>query len=114
MPRLVILDEPFRGLDRQKRQELLARSRELWQHATLLCITHDIGETAHFNRVLVLADGQIVEAGNPAELIANEQSHYSALRRAEEHLHTQSWANGQWHKYKLVNGRIVPNEKGSP
>ncbi len=29
--RLVILDEPFRGLDRDKRRELLARARQFWQ-----------------------------------------------------------------------------------
>src|SRR5947207_2036297 len=32
--RLVILDEPFRGLERQHRRELLARARERWRHAT--------------------------------------------------------------------------------
>src|SRR5205823_46301 len=40
--RLVLLDEPFRGLDREKRCELLARAREYWRGSTLLCITHDI------------------------------------------------------------------------
>ena len=43
--RLVILDEPCRGLDREQRRELLARTRQLWRQATLLCITHDVGET---------------------------------------------------------------------
>jgi ABC-type bacteriocin/lantibiotic exporter with double-glycine peptidase domain len=36
--RLVLLDEPFRGLDHQQRQMLLARARGLWHEATLLCI----------------------------------------------------------------------------
>src|SRR5207249_8550472 len=43
--RLVILDEPFRGLDREQRRELLTRARRLWKGVTLLCITHDVGET---------------------------------------------------------------------
>lgn len=30
-PRLVILDEPFRGLDRSQRHELLARARQQWR-----------------------------------------------------------------------------------
>ena len=36
--RLVILDEPFRGLERHQRQKLLARALKLWRDATLLCI----------------------------------------------------------------------------
>ncbi len=57
-PRLVILDEPFRGLSRDQRQALLARARRRWSSATLFCVTHDIAETAAFPRVLVIADGQ--------------------------------------------------------
>jgi ABC-type bacteriocin/lantibiotic exporter with double-glycine peptidase domain len=55
--RLVILDEPCRGLDREQRRELLARTRQLWRQATLLCITHDVGETQAFDRVLVMDRG---------------------------------------------------------
>jgi ATP-binding cassette subfamily B protein len=51
--RLVILDEPFRGLDREHRRALLAAARRAWADATLLCITHDVGETLAFDRVLV-------------------------------------------------------------
>ena len=47
-PRLVVLDEPFRGLTREQRHRLLARARERWVGATLLCVTHDIGETLVF------------------------------------------------------------------
>ena len=55
--RLAILDEPFRGLDRAQRHELLARAREVWRDATLLCVTHDIEETLSFDRVLVVDAG---------------------------------------------------------
>ncbi len=68
--RLVILDEPFRGLDREQRRELLARARRLWRGATLLCVTHDVGETLGFERVLVVEDGRIVEDGPPERLAA--------------------------------------------
>ena len=68
--RLVLLDEPFRGLDREQRRELLARARRLWQGATLLCVTHDVGETLGFARVLVVENGRIVEDGPPERLAA--------------------------------------------
>jgi ATP-binding cassette subfamily B protein len=55
--RLVNLDEPFRGLDRERRRELLARTRRWWRASTLLCVTHDVRETRGFDRVLVVEGG---------------------------------------------------------
>ena len=66
--RLVILDEPFRGLDREQRRALLQRARQVWSTATLLCITHDVRSTQAFDRVLVVEEGQIIEDGTPASL----------------------------------------------
>jgi ATP-binding cassette subfamily B protein len=43
--RLVVLDEPARGLGHERRYEMLARSRRQWQDATLLAITHDVDAT---------------------------------------------------------------------
>ena len=51
--RLVLLDEPFRGLDPEQRARLLERCREFWKRSTLLCVTHDVAETQSFDRVLV-------------------------------------------------------------
>jgi ATP-binding cassette subfamily B protein len=85
-PGLVILDEPFRGLSRDQRASLLARARRRWSEATLVCVTHDIGETERFARVLVVADGKIVEDGAPAKLRAWPESRYAALLKAEERL----------------------------
>jgi len=51
--RLVILDEPFRGLDRDKRRDLLTSARRWWRQATLFCITHDVGDTRSFDFVKV-------------------------------------------------------------
>ena len=46
---LVLLDEPFRGLDRAISGARCWRARaRRWPGATLLCVTHDIGETEAF------------------------------------------------------------------
>ncbi|MBI5546980.1 MAG: ATP-binding cassette domain-containing protein, partial [Deltaproteobacteria bacterium] len=50
--RLVLLDEPFRGLDRAQRGPLLLRARAHWTRATLFGVTHDIEHTLSFARVL--------------------------------------------------------------
>jgi ATP-binding cassette subfamily B protein len=68
--RLVILDEPFRGLDRAQRRVLLQRARQEWRAATLLCITHDVQSTQAFDRVLVVEGGRIIEDDDPARLAA--------------------------------------------
>ena len=79
--RLVILDEPFRGLDFEQRGVLLSRAREHWKDATLLSISHNISETMPFARVLVIDDGRVVEDGAPAEL-RERAGRYGSLHRA--------------------------------
>ena len=89
--RLAILDEPFRGLDRATRRMLLARARAHWGGATLLCITHDVGETQGFPRVLVMENGRIVQDGAPAVLAAQLDSRYGAMLEAEKQVREGLW-----------------------
>ena len=107
--RLAILDEPFRGLERERRATLLRRARERWRHATLVCVTHDIGETAHFDRVIVIADGRIVEDGDPSVLAARPDSRYRAMLDAETGLQQRLWADPAWRRIRLVDGKLVPD-----
>jgi ATP-binding cassette subfamily B protein len=104
--RLVLLDEPFRGLDREARRELLRRARELWKDATLLCVTHDVGETLGFERVLVVENGRIAEDGAPAELHAREGSRYRALLDAEADVRSGMWSSADWRRLWLQEGRL--------
>jgi ATP-binding cassette subfamily B protein len=105
--KLVILDEPFRGLDREKRRELLARAREFWRGATLLCITHDLGETKSFDRVVVVEAGRIAEQGAPAELAALAESRYAQLLAAEERTRLSLWSGALWRRIRIHSGQIV-------
>ncbi|XXY53704.1 ATP-binding cassette domain-containing protein [Sorangium sp. So ce269] len=105
--RLAILDEPFRGLDRERRRALLARARRRFRHATLLCVTHDVGETRSFERVLVVDGGRVVEDGAPAELAARPGSRYRALLEAEAAVQRGLWSSGGWRRVKVVRGRIA-------
>ena len=96
--RLVILDEPFRGLDRAHRRELLARARQWWRGATLLCITHDVGTIQTFDSVLVLAGGTIVERGEPDDLAARPDSYYRAMLDAEVLMQERLWSSDVWRR----------------
>ncbi len=104
--RLVILDEAFRGLDRGKRRMLLDRCRKTWPGATLLCITHDVGETTGFPRVLVIENGRVAEDGTPEALMADPSSRYGALARADEGLRSGLWGS-LWRRIRLERGKVV-------
>jgi ABC-type transport system involved in cytochrome bd biosynthesis fused ATPase/permease subunit len=105
--RLVILDEPFRGLDRAHRRELLARACRLWRQATLLCITHDVGATQAFERVLVVEAGRIVEHGAPADLAACPDSRYRGMLEAEVMVQEGLWSSDVSRRLWLEKGRLV-------
>jgi ATP-binding cassette subfamily B protein len=109
--RLVILDEPFRGLSRDQRHELLVRARRLWQDATFLCITHDISETQLFERILVVEDGRIVEDAAPCELLAQPDSRYRAMREAETEVCGELWSETSWHRLQLVAGHLIDMDR---
>ncbi|HEX8111993.1 MAG TPA: ATP-binding cassette domain-containing protein [Kofleriaceae bacterium] len=105
--RLAILDEPFRGLDRDRRARLLAESRRLWANITLLCVTHDVAQTQEFDRVLVVENGRIIENGPPKQLLAKDKSRYAELLRADLENHQLIWSGGKWRHWWLADGKLV-------
>jgi ATP-binding cassette subfamily B protein len=109
--RLVILDEPFRGLDRAKRRTLLAQAREQWADATLLFISHDIDESQHFARVLVIEEGQVVEDGQPNALVAQPHTRYHALHRADAAVREGMWSDEVWQRLWLSDGVLRRGEE---
>lgn len=69
-PQVIILDEATAMLDPEGRIEMIQLIRELQQrlNLTVLAITHDLDETVHADRLLVLDKGQLVLEGAPAEV----------------------------------------------
>jgi ATP-binding cassette subfamily B protein len=104
---LALLDEPFRGLDREKRRELLQTARANWRGRTMLCVTHDLAETQGFDRVLVIEHGRIVEDGTPEELCSRTDSRYSQLLEAEEQTRSGAWGSSSWRRVRIHSGRII-------
>ena len=105
--RLVILDEPFRGLDRTRRRALLERAREIWRGATVICITHDIEDTLGFERVVVLHEGTVVEDGDPKTLSLAPGSTYRGLLQAEREVRTGLASGVEWRRWRMEHGAIV-------
>ena len=97
--RLVILDEPFRGLDSEQRHALLTRAREQWRDATLIFISHDIQEAMSFERVLVMEEGTIVEDGHGPRL--------DAMLAAERAIRDEFWDGAEWRRLRLQDGHLT-------
>jgi ATP-binding cassette subfamily B protein len=104
--RLVIFDEPFRGVGRDDRNLLLRRCRRLWSRATLLYVTHDVRQTLAFDRVAVLDHGRLVESGRPNDLITVAASRYAALLDADERARKTLWSGARWRRLWLEGGRL--------
>jgi iron(III) transport system ATP-binding protein len=70
-PRLVLLDEPFVSLDATLRERLRREVRRILRAAevTALLVTHDQEEALSVaDRVAVMMDGQVLQAGPPDEV----------------------------------------------
>lgn len=104
--RLAILDEPFRGLDSAQRRQLLVNARQRWRNATLLCITHDVAETQQFDRVLIMENGRIAEAGAPQVLAEKPDSRYRTWLDKSSINGQALWNDAQWRRLHLAQGRV--------
>lgn len=76
-PRLVLLDEPFASLDRTAAEHLRHNLRQILQalNVPAVLVTHDPVEAlALGDRLLRMAEGQIVQEGSPSEVLSRDWS----------------------------------------
>jgi ATP-binding cassette subfamily B protein len=69
---LVILDEPTAALDARAEHELFEKIRSLLAGRTVLLISHRFSSVLTADRIYVLHEGRVVEAGTHQELIEQE------------------------------------------
>jgi molybdate transport system ATP-binding protein len=75
-PRLMLLDEPFTGIDRPLRDAILPELREslLYRGVPIVSVTHDVEETFRLQaEVVVLRDGRIHDYGYVSKVLAEER-----------------------------------------
>ncbi|AEG45665.1 ABC transporter ATP-binding protein [Isoptericola variabilis] len=75
-PDVLLLDEPASGLSRGERERLVELLDELAADVTLLLIEHDMDVAfAVAQRVVVMADGEVVAAGSPDQVRSDPTVH---------------------------------------
>ncbi|MBA7506649.1 Glycine betaine/carnitine transport ATP-binding protein GbuA [subsurface metagenome] len=78
-PGILLMDEPFSGLDplirRQMQDELLDLQEKVQK--TILFVTHDLHEALKLgNRIAIMRDGEIIQVGAPEEVITTPSDAY--------------------------------------
>lgn len=80
-PRLMLLDEPFSGLDISLRMEMREQIGGLLKKdgVTTLMVTHDPEEAMFMaDRILIMKGGELLQSGSPEEIYHLPQSEYVA------------------------------------
>ena len=74
-PDILLFDEPTSALDPELTGEVLKVMKDLAEeHMTMIVVTHEMGFAQEVaNRVVFMADGEIVEAVDPIEVLTNPQ-----------------------------------------
>ncbi|HKC28897.1 MAG TPA: ABC transporter ATP-binding protein [Jatrophihabitans sp.] len=81
-PAVLILDEATSSLDVPTERAVQRALRTVLAERTALIIAHRLSTVEIADRVLVLADGHIIEDGTPEQLVATGEGDFAALHQA--------------------------------
>lgn len=71
-PRVLLLDEATASVDEPSDNAIQLALRTSFAHVTILTIAHRLATVMDYDKILVLAAGQALEFGAPAELLAQQ------------------------------------------
>ena len=78
---ILLLDEPNAGLDAENEYLVMQALKKLSIQRTVLTLTHRLTNIKHADRILVLADGRVVEQGTHEELMSAAGLFYKLATR---------------------------------
>ncbi|KAJ3171815.1 Multidrug resistance-associated protein 1 [Geranomyces variabilis] len=77
--RVLVLDESTAAVDGEGDLRIGELIRDHFKGTTVICIAHRLASIADFDRVAVMAQGQLVEVGTPAELLDNADGEFAGM-----------------------------------
>ena len=82
-PPILLLDEATSALDSETEQEIQGALDRAAEGRTVLMIAHRLSTVAEADQIIVLQDGEIVERGTHADLLARDGRYASLWRRQQ-------------------------------
>jgi ATP-binding cassette subfamily B protein len=82
-PQLLLLDEPTSAVEPESEELIIQALERLMQGRTTLVVSHRLSLARTADRVVVIADGRVVENGPPDVLLAQPDSHFATMVRAD-------------------------------
>lgn len=78
-PKIIILDEPTSALDSFSEEQITKAMRKLFEWRTVIVIAHRLQTVKHADKIIVLADGKVIEEGNHEELVLKKWQYAKML-----------------------------------
>lgn len=92
--RVLVLDEPTANLDARAEVDLYDRFLEITKGLTTILISHRFSTVRRADRIVVLKDGSVIEAGSHDELMA-EGGQYAGMFRLQAERFTNAAGEGR-------------------
>jgi ATP-binding cassette subfamily B multidrug efflux pump len=80
---IVVFDDCLSAVDTRTEKEVLRQLEEYLQRRTAIIITHRIFSLLHFDKIIVLDDGEMIEQGTHEELLALNGEYAEMYRRQQ-------------------------------
>ncbi|MDD4264613.1 MAG: ATP-binding cassette domain-containing protein, partial [Firmicutes bacterium] len=82
-PRILILDEATSSVDTETEQKIQQAIDRLVVNRTTIAIAHRLSTLRNADKLIVIEEGKIVEAGSPSELIKRKGYYYELVMAQE-------------------------------
>ncbi|MDE4978109.1 cysteine/glutathione ABC transporter permease/ATP-binding protein CydD, partial [Francisella tularensis subsp. holarctica] len=80
---ILFLDEPTASLDKVSEEIIINSLKSNWNDKTVIMLTHKLSLLECVDKIVVLADGKIVETGEFEELVSDKNSEFYNFYRNE-------------------------------
>lgn len=80
-PDILILDDSLSAVDTETEEKIIRHFREIMKNKTTVIISHRVSSVKHCDKIIVVEDGKICEAGNHQELIENQGVYFDLFQQ---------------------------------